>query len=76
MSPWTCVGNNELGSVIGDSARCPNCGKFHAVKYGEEILRDGSKVPSKLLAVVNCSNGKTYLVGIDGQEIKNGDSAC
>lgn len=64
------VGADELGGKVGDIARCPCCKKMHEVKYGNEILKDGTERPSKMLAFVKCSNGKSYLVGIDGKELK------
>lgn len=39
-------------------------------KYGKEILQDGTKIPSKLLACVTCTkDGEGYLVVVAGKRI-------
>jgi len=63
------VGNDELGAVIGEYAKCPHCGQSKLVEYGKEVLADGTKVPSKMLGFVNCEK-ESYLVAIDKKEIK------
>lgn len=51
-------------------AICPNCRESHKVEYGEEILKDGTRVPSELLAFVKCiKNEEAYLVGVAGKRI-------
>ena len=66
--PFLAVGNDELGDDLKYKAKCPNCGKFHPIKYGDEIV-DGKPVPSKMLAFVNCGK-ESYLVGINGKELR------
>lgn len=64
--PMLAVGHDELGGPVGEETACWICGGQHPVEYGEKVLDDGTKVPSKLLAFFRCS-GKTYLCGIDGR---------
>jgi hypothetical protein len=66
------IGNDELARCgeIGNTIKCHMCGKRHKVKYGEEVLSDGTKVPSKTLAFYKC-NGKDYLAGIEGKDIRS-----
>lgn len=65
------IGNDELEKCgkLGKTIRCKMCGKKHRVRYGEEVLMDGTRKPSTMLAFYTC-NGKTYLAGIQGKEIK------
>ena len=65
------IGNDELDNAckIGDTIICERCGKEHKVMYGERVLEDGTKVPSKTLAYVKCG-GESYLVGIAGKDIR------
>lgn len=65
------IGNNELENAtpLGDFIICDKCGKRHIIKYGDEILEDGTKKKSKLLAFYTC-RGKSYLAGINGKSIK------
>jgi hypothetical protein len=66
--PYIAIGNNELGGELGDMARCPHCGEMRAVRYGDQVLDDGTRVPSKTLAFVSCGEA-SYIVGIKGREI-------
>lgn len=59
------IGNEELKEPLGDVVECPQCGQKHTVEYGEEVLKDGTKKPSKLLAFYSCGD-KSYLAGING----------
>lgn len=71
--PFIAVGNGELdkNGNVGDIATCPNCGNAHKVEYGERVLEDGTKEPSKMLAYVSCPKNKSaYLIGIDGKLLK------
>lgn len=61
------VGNDELGGPLGDAISCPHCGKAHLVEFGEKVLDDGSREPSRALAFYRCDK-KTYLCGINGRE--------
>ena len=65
------IGAGELGGPLGDTIQCPHCGRLHAVKYGDRIVRDADgterKEPS-LLAFYRCK-GAAYLCGINGQTI-------
>ena len=65
------IGNDEIESapLLGDFILCAQCGNRHKIEYGEEVKKDGTKVPSKLLAYYKC-NGKSYLVGINGKDIR------
>lgn len=70
--PFVAFSNNELDkfNVLGDEAICPNCNENHQVRYGERVLDDGTKVPSKQLAFITCEkNDTTYLVGVNGKQI-------
>lgn len=70
--PFVAVGPDELGDAVGEFAYCKVCGNNHPVEYGHKVLADGTRVPSKLLAFINCTeSGKSYLVGIDGKLIKS-----
>uniref|UniRef100_A0A6M3LKK7 Uncharacterized protein n=1 Tax=viral metagenome TaxID=1070528 RepID=A0A6M3LKK7_9ZZZZ len=64
------IGNDELEKCgkLGKSIQCKMCGKKHHVRYGEEVLRDGTRKPSKMLAFYKCK-GITYLAGINGKAI-------
>lgn len=68
--PFVAIGNDELGKCkpLGKTVSCNRCGKRHKVRYGESVLKDDTKVPSKLLAYVKC-NGSLYLIGIDGKKL-------
>lgn len=66
--PFIAIGNDQLGEPIGDTAKCPKCGAEHQVSYGERVLADGTREPSKLLAIVKCGE-HAYLVGLDGRSI-------
>lgn len=70
--PFVAFCNREIknNKDIATHATCPNCGKKHDVVYGEELLKDGTRKPSKKLAFVKCSNGSTYLIGINGKLIR------
>jgi hypothetical protein len=64
------ISNNELEylSSVGRTAKCPNCGKMHKVKYGKKVLKDGTKVPTNMLGFVKCGNN-SYLVSIEDKLI-------
>lgn len=66
--PYLAIGDDELGSAVGETAKCPNCRETHDVVYGEQILEDGTRIPSKMLAFVECGK-RTYVVGVNGREI-------
>ena len=56
---------------IGEEALCGNCNQYHKVEYGNRVLEDGTKVPSKTLAFIKCTkDGTLYLVGINGKLIR------
>ena len=59
------IGNDELKEPLGNAIECPHCGQQHPIEYGEEVLKDGTKKPSKLLAFYMCGD-KAYLAGING----------
>jgi hypothetical protein len=64
------IGNEQLDSAvdIGASIMCDKCGKRHKVKYGDEVMEDGTKKKCTLLSFYKCG-GKTYLAGIRGKRI-------
>lgn len=67
------ISNAELEDCesLGDEVVCKNCGNVHKVKYGDRVLEDGTKVPSKVLAYIKCDNNdQVYLVGISGKLLK------
>ena len=64
------VGADELGEDIREYTECPNCGELHRVRYGHAVMKDGTMKPSKTLGFVKCDNGSSYLVAIDGKELK------
>ena len=63
------IGNEELAKQqpIGKTVKCWICGKSHRVKYGWEVLPDGKRVPTKLIAFMKCGK-RAYLCGIDGKQ--------
>ena len=63
------ISNEELEKCpkIETTIICPRCGKEHEIKYGEQILKDGSRIKSDL-AYYNCGD-KSYLAGIAGKSI-------
>ena len=69
--PFVAIGNEELeqSEYIGKTILCNRCGKRHTVEYGERVLKDGTKVPSKMLGFVKC--GKiSYLVSLNEKDIR------
>lgn len=70
-APFFAVGNDELEQAkpLCKSIKCSMCGKRHKVEYAEEVLADGTKVPSKLLSFYQCK-GESYLAGINGKDIR------
>ena len=65
------IGNKELEEKknIGGFILCKICNERHRVKYGDEILENGTKKPSKLLGFYTCQ-GKEYLASIAGKDIR------
>lgn len=66
-------GNDELDKMapVGEEALCGNCHQYHKVEYGEKVLEDGTKIPSKLLSFIKCTkDGTLYLVGVNGKSIQ------
>jgi hypothetical protein len=70
--PFISFGNDELADkpALGTSITCPHCNQIHDIKYGDEVLPDGTRKPSKLMAFYKCGK-KIYLAGIDGKSIIN-----
>lgn len=66
--PFVAIGNDELARAepLGPTVACWVCEGTHEVQYGEKVLPDGSRVPSKLLAFFKCGDA-TYLCGMDGK---------
>lgn len=65
------IGNDELkhASKIGDFILCEMCGERHKIQYGKEIMRDGTRKESKLLAFYKCGD-EVYLAGFNGKDIR------
>ena len=61
------VGNDELGEYVGETARCPHCGKEHPIIWGED-KKTGEQ--SKMIGAVKCGNGDMYLVAVAGRSIR------
>jgi len=56
---------------LEETYKCYDCGEQHIIKYGDEILEDGTKVESKLLAFITCPiTNKSYMVGLNGMKIR------
>ena len=69
--PMLPVGPEDLGEELGDTLLCPQCHHVHQIEYGDRILEDGTKIPTKILAFYKCpETKKTYLAGIDGRRLK------
>lgn len=66
--PFVAIGNDELGELIGETVKCPLCDGEHEVQYGENIAKDGTRTPSKLLGFYRC-NGISYLCAVDGRSV-------
>lgn len=68
--PFVSFSNDELEGAepLGETITCPHCSKVHIVLYGEEILKDGTKISSTKIAFYKCGES-TYLCGIDGKRI-------
>lgn len=66
--PYMAIGNQELNALppLGKTLICWRCGKRHRVRFGEQVLEDGSREPSPTLAFMHCG-GKTYLCGVQGK---------
>jgi len=64
------IRNDELESCepIGDSIVCAKCNEEHLIEYGETVLPDGTKKPSRMLAFYKCGD-ITYLAGLKGKKI-------
>ena len=67
--PFLAVGADELETELKETVSCWICGETHPVEYGERVLEDGTKVPSKMLAFFRCG-GECYLCGINGKELR------
>lgn len=70
-APYVAFGNDELTDKedIKDFTICPKCKKSHKVKYGERVLSDGKREPSKMLGFVKCQDESVYLVAINGKKV-------
>jgi len=65
------IGNDEKEKApeLGKIIQCYQCGKRHRIRYGHEVLKDGTKVPSDKLAFYKCGDSD-YLAGINGKDIR------
>ena len=68
-APFVAIGNDELGEEVGKTLKCKRCGNRHKVRYGERVLADGTRQPSKMAGFIKFG-GKPYLVAINGKRIK------
>jgi len=66
------IGYGELKKLppIGDFIYCERCKKRHKIKYGKIQRSNDTTETTKMLAFVNCDNGNSYLVGIQGKDIR------
>ena len=62
------VGDDELRGKLRDVVKCPHCTRQHALEYGDEVHRDGTRTPSRMLAFYRCA-GVLYLAGINGRAL-------
>ena len=62
------IGNEELKGELKSHIDCSNCGNSHPIEYGDEIMKDGTKRQTKILAFYKCGDS-TYLAGINGRSI-------
>ena len=64
------IGNGEIerNNTIGERIHCGKCGGVHEIEYGEEVLSDGTRKPSKLLSFYKCGD-RVYLAGVKGKAI-------
>jgi len=46
---------------------CPKCGKIHKLTYPSVTKADGTKITNKEAAMVICTDGISYLVGLSGK---------
>lgn len=60
------VGNDDLGSPLGETIVCWRCGEQHAVTFAETVHADGTRTPSDL-AFMECG-GRSWLCGVKGRE--------
>ncbi len=65
------IGNDELENApeLGKSITCHICGKKHKTMYADEVMKNGTKNASRLLAFFKC-RGKSYLAGINGKDVR------
>lgn len=67
---YTAIGNKELEGNPevhgGDLITCPNCGKPHPLKGGEEINNDGTKEPSETILAYLCGD-KCFLGAVNNK---------
>jgi hypothetical protein len=60
--------SNELSKSppAGTHAACPHCGELKLIEYGDKVLPNGEKVPSRILGYVQCGES-SYLVAVEGK---------
>ena len=63
------IGNNELAKQppVKWVVKCWKCGKNHRVRYGVEVMPDGTRRPTNLIAFMKCGKN-TYLCGVNGKQ--------
>lgn len=64
--PFVAFGNEELidQPLADDFADCPNCKKKHKIEFG---TNSETGEVSKMLGFVNCEDGESYLVTLNGK---------
>ena len=62
------IGNEELKDLpnAGKTAKCPNCGKKHKIKYG---IDKATGLESNMLGFVDCGK-ESFLVAVDNKLLK------
>jgi hypothetical protein len=67
--PFVAFGRAELAKrprvVAGERIVCARCPGEHMLKSSDQVMEDGSRVPSDLLLFFTCGD-KSYLAAIEG----------
>ncbi len=65
------IGQDEIDAApeLGKTISCYECGKIHKVKYGDEVMSDGTRKESKLFAYYTCK-GRSMFLGINGKDMR------
>ena len=65
------IGDDELEKLpdLGEEIFCTRCNKIHPIKYGTTEV-NGVEVQTKTIAAYKCDDGKLYLAGFKGKDIR------